>query len=82
MTTVGYGDVSAPDAAGQFVSCVLMVWSTFFLLPVAVVNVFNGVVKDRDKFTDDEQELLKAEVSQCREMLRTLTFRLTGETFK
>jgi len=69
MTTVGYGDVSAPDAAGQFVSCLLMLWSTFFLLPIAITNVYSGFVKDRDKWTNEEQEALKAQLAEIRQIL-------------
>ncbi len=62
MTTVGYGDVSPVTTQGQFVACTLMLWSTFFLLPVAVVNVYNGVVKDRNEWSDAEQEQLKNDI--------------------
>lgn len=80
MTTVGYGDVSPATIQGQFLACCLMLWSTFFLLPVVVAHIITSMLPDPNVWTDEEQEQVKLELHQCREMLRTLTFRITGET--
>lgn len=71
MTTVGYGDVSPVTTQGEFISNVLMLWSTFFLLPIAIGHIIGSLLRDRDKFTDDEQEQLKADVAEIKAMLRT-----------
>lgn len=66
MTTVGYGDVSPVTTQGQFLANCLMLWSTFFLLPIVVGHVFTSLFKDRNEWTDAEQESLKADIAAIR----------------
>lgn len=80
MTTHGC-DVEPTKGAGRFVSASLQVWGVLITAAV-VAHAIGRLIQDRDKFDDEEQEQLKLEVHQCREMLRTLTFRLTGETWE
>lgn len=70
MTTVGYGDVSPVTTQGQFLANALMLWSTFFLLPIAIGHVISGLLKDRDKFTDEEQTQLLEDVREIRAVTR------------
>jgi voltage-gated potassium channel len=70
MTTVGYGDVTPVTTQGQFLANVLMLWSTFFLLPIAIGHIIGSLLRDRDKFTNEEQEQLKTDMAELKALVR------------
>ena len=41
MTTVGYGDVTPVTTQGEFLANALMLWATFFLLPIAIGHIMS-----------------------------------------
>lgn len=66
MTTTGYGDVSPVTIPGQFLASCLMLWSTFFLLPVVVAHVITRLLHDPNAWTDAEQCQLLEDVRAIR----------------
>jgi voltage-gated potassium channel len=64
MTTTGYGDLSPATAAGKITAIVMMLWSVFFLLPAAVAHIVTRLIQDRNLFSHEEQEQLKAAVDE------------------
>lgn len=63
-TTVGYGDAYPVTTPGRLVAVVLMHASLFFVVPLIVVRVMQGVVEDAHAFTHDEQEQIKATLAR------------------
>lgn len=70
MTTVGYGDVTPVTVQGEFLANALMLWSTFFLLPIAIGHIIGSLLRDRDKFTNEEQEQVKADLATIKAILQ------------
>ena len=59
-TSTGYGDITPDTATGKIVSLVVMHVSIFFIAPLIIVRLFDKVVHDRDHFSHEEQEEMKA----------------------
>lgn len=72
--TIGYGDIAAKTTAGRIAIMFFAHFWVFGIAPLIVVNILDRVIKDRNEFTDEEQEELKAmlrrilelEEQQCR----------------
>jgi voltage-gated potassium channel len=58
--TIGYGDIAAKTAAGRIVIMLFAHFWVFGIAPLIVVNILDRVIKDRNEFTHEEQEELKA----------------------
>lgn len=65
-TTTGYGDIAPVTSAGRVLASVVMLGSILFVLPLLIGYVATTLIQNRDAFTHEEQELLKAEISALR----------------
>lgn len=65
-TLTGYGDLSPKTWIGKLDAVLLMHGSIFFIAPMVVVRLIEKVNIDRDAFTHDEQEAIKAEIRALR----------------
>lgn len=63
MTTTGYGDISPQTTAGKVLAGALMLWSVFFLVPAAVINLLERLKENLHEWTHDEQEELLSDVN-------------------
>jgi voltage-gated potassium channel len=73
--TVGYGDLYPATAAGKVVAVLLMHASVLFILPLLIGNVCAVCVKNRNEFTHDEQEEIKALLRQLEHRLNDVADR-------
>lgn len=67
-TTTGYGDVSPATAAGRALAMWLMV-SSVALVAIATARLAARLVQDPHLFSHEEQEELKEDVDDVRDML-------------
>jgi voltage-gated potassium channel Kch len=56
--TIGYGDLSPITLPGRIIVIVLAHFWIFVIAPMVIANIVVNVLKDRDKFTNHEQEWL------------------------
>lgn len=68
MTTTGYGDVAPKTAAGKTFAILFQQWAIVIVLALTIAWVLGKV--NKDAFTDEEQESIKAEIHALREELR------------
>lgn len=62
--TVGYGDISPVTGGGRITMAVFGHFWTFGTLPLIVANIILKVIDDKDAFTHNEQEELKAKLDK------------------
>lgn len=74
MTTHGC-DVEPTKGAGRFVSGALQVWGIIITASV-VAHAIGSLIKDRNEFSDEEQQQLKESVSRNVELTRDLVARV------
>jgi voltage-gated potassium channel len=60
FTTVGYGDQYPHSTAGRFAGIFLVATAVFLVVPSITAVIVRTVIGDKDKFTHDEQEEVKA----------------------
>jgi len=59
-TTLGYGDFSPHSVGGKMLTAVLISVTVFFLIPTITANLASKLIVNRDAFTHEEQEEIKA----------------------
>jgi voltage-gated potassium channel len=69
ITTVGYGDVSPHTGWGRTVGVVLMLSTTFFVIPCIVARVLSVLIEDKNAWTDSEQRELFRELADIKRRL-------------
>lgn len=68
-TTVGYGDMFPSTLGGKIVAVLLMHLALLFILPLLIGNICARCIENRDAFTHEEQESLKAAIQRLEEKL-------------
>lgn len=68
-TTVGYGDMFPTTLGGRIVAVILMHLALLFILPLLIGNICARCIENRDAFTHDEQESLKAAIRRLEDKL-------------
>lgn len=68
MTTTGYGDIAPKTDAGKCFVILFQQWAIVIVLALTIAWVLGKV--NKDAFTDEEQESIKAEIRALREDLR------------
>ena len=71
-TTTGYGDLTPVSWAGRLIAAFVMLGSILFVLPLLIGHIAAKLIENRDAFTHDEQEALKAEIAALRADLAKL----------
>lgn len=59
-TTVGYGDSYPSTTGGRFVAVSLVLAMILFLIPMITASIASKLIVNRDAFTHEEQEEMKA----------------------
>lgn len=67
--TVGYGDIYPVTFIGRLDGIVLMHIVPFFIAPLIISRFIEKVLENKDKFTNDEQEELKASLKRIEKRL-------------
>ena len=67
--TVGYGDIAPATVLGRVTAVILMHMVPLFIAPIIVTRLVTRLVGDRDRFSHEEQEELKAELRALRALL-------------
>lgn len=75
-TTTGYGDMYPTTLAGRLIAFVLMNVNLIFILPLLIGRMIITLIEDRDKFTDEEQRKLMADVAENKRLLLEIKQRL------
>ncbi len=68
-STTGYGDFYPITTGGRIVAAILMHISIFFILPLIIGTITERIVVDKDAFTDSEQENIKQELKEIKEIV-------------
>lgn len=69
ICTVGYGDQFPVTGWGRALGSWTMLIFIFFLAPCVIASIISHVIDDKDKFSHDEQEKLKADLNETRTLL-------------
>jgi voltage-gated potassium channel len=65
-TTTGYGDVTPVTPVGRILGSAVMLASILYVLPLLIGHIASALIENRDAFTHEEQESLKAEIAALR----------------
>ncbi|MFM7718839.1 MAG: potassium channel family protein [Actinomycetota bacterium] len=63
-TTVGYGDAYPTTAGGRLTAVLLVISMVFFFIPMLTASFASRLIVNRDAFTHEEQESLKAGIAE------------------
>lgn len=59
-TTIGYGDYSPHSIPSKILTIALILGTVFFFIPMVTAGLASKLIVDRNAFTNDEQEDMKA----------------------
>ncbi len=71
-TTTGYGDISPQTLGGRVMAGFVMLTAILFVLPLLIGRIAMAMIENRDAFTHEEQEAMKAELAAIRAELTRL----------
>jgi Ion channel. len=71
--TIGYGDLYPVTAGGKIVAIALMHIVPLVIIPLIVARLLTNVIEDANQFSHDEQETIKADIKDIKQMLASLT---------
>ncbi|MEU4420410.1 potassium channel family protein [Actinoplanes sp. NPDC024001] len=74
-STVGYGDISPETWQARLVAAVLISVMVLLVIPLITAQFASRLIVDNDAFHHDEQEELKANLRQVRELLEEMAAR-------
>ena len=72
-TTTGYGDISPQTVGGRVMAAFVMLAAILFVLPLLIGRIALAMIENRDAYTHEEQEAMKAELAAIRAELAKLT---------
>src|SRR4051794_4144635 len=67
--TVGYGDISPVTLVGRIDAVILMHVVPLFIVPLIITRLIQKILDQRDRFTHEEQEKLKADIHAIKKAL-------------
>jgi voltage-gated potassium channel len=67
--TVGYGDIVPVTLIGRIDGVVLMHVVPLFIVPLIVARLLDRMLIDRDRFSHEEQEVLKRDLAEIKKAL-------------
>ena len=67
--TVGYGDIFPVTLIGRIDGIILMHMVPLFIAPIIVTRLITRIIDSRHQFTHDEQEQIKADIREIKNML-------------
>lgn len=68
--TVGYGDMFPITWVGRGIAIFLMHVVPLFIIPLIVARLLNQVMIDNNEFTNEEQEQIKNDIREIKEILK------------
>jgi voltage-gated potassium channel len=71
-TTTGYGDISPQTLGGRVMAGFVMLTAILFVLPLLIGRIAMAMIENRDAYTHEEQETMKAELAAIRAELARL----------
>jgi len=71
-TTTGYGDISPQTLGGRLMAGFAMLTAILFVLPLLIGRIAMAMIENRDAYTHEEQEAMKAELAAIRAELARL----------
>ena len=71
-TTTGYGDISPQTLGGRIMAAFVMLTAILFVLPLLIGRIAMAMIENRDAYTHEEQEAMKAELVAIRTELARL----------
>lgn len=78
-TTTGYGDLTPLTWPGRLIAAAVMLTSILFVLPLLIGYVATALIQNRDAFTHEEQQAMKADLAAIRAELAQLNARRVSE---
>lgn len=69
-TSTGYGDISPKTPIGMVIAFCLMHLSIMVIAPLIIIRLMDHMHEDRNEFNHQEQEQLKADINEIKEILR------------
>lgn len=72
-TTTGYGDISPQTLGGRVMAAFVMLAAILFVLPLLIGRIALAMIENRDAYTHEEQEAMKAELAVIRAELARLS---------
>jgi voltage-gated potassium channel len=67
--TIGYGDLYPVTVGGKIVAIALMHAVPLLIVPLIVARILNTVIEDKNVFTHEEQEQIKADLASIKRAL-------------
>ena len=71
-TTTGYGDISPQTLGGRVMAGFVMLTAILFVLPLLIGRIAMAMIENRDAYTHEEQEAVRAELAAIRTELARL----------